>query len=170
MNTEYELNNVTIDKIYKDYKDINGNPLLSKEKKLPYVKVNLDFNPRTINDPDFRGRVTYFDYFDNTNGWVDGMSMTGKIVVKESNGRKYFNLELPPKEGGRKALELDFKEFDNRLKVVEEKLGIVTPRKELWNGVAKTVEVKDALDFSKKALEPAKTLTQEEELEDELPF
>jgi|GEM_PF-6584124 len=177
MNTEYEINNIIIEKIYKSDKDREGKLYMSKDKVVngvlkkgsPFIKVDIYIDPRTIDDPEFQGKLTYFDYFENTNGWVQSMPITGKIVVKESNGRKYFNFELPPKEGGKKALELDIKELDNRLKVVEERLEITTPRKEVWNTMKETTTPKDALDFSKKVLEPAK----EEDLddgEDSLPF
>lgn len=153
---EYELSNVSIEKIYRATADKNGKPYVSG-KGNAFTKVDIYIDPRTIEDRGFTGKLTYFDYFGNSDNWDIGSTLTGKIVTKESNDRTYYNFELPP--SGKKALELDIKELQEAVKELQQEVfGKQRDKKEQ--------EIKDALDFSKEAL----TEQKEDSDVDDLPF
>ena len=150
---EYQLNNVTIDKIYRSKEDKNGKPYMSS-KGNPFQKVDIYIDPRTIEDPKFQGKMTYFDYFDNSSNWGVGSSISGTLTTNEVNGNTYFNYNPPAT--GKKALELDLKELEERIKKLEDKV---------FGNMGHTQEVNDALSMSKEMLK------EEEELSDlDLPF
>ena len=150
---EYQLNNVTIDKIYRSKEDKNGKPYMSS-KGNPFQKVDIYIDPRTIEDPKFQGKMTYFDYFDNSGNWGVGSSISGTLTTNEVNGNTYFNYNPPAT--GKKALELDLKELEERIKKLEDKV---------FGNMGHTQEVNDALSMSKEMLK------EEEELSDlDLPF
>lgn len=156
---EYELNNVSIEKIYKSTADKNGKPYMSS-KGNAFTKVDIYIDPRAIEDRGFQGKLTYFDYFGNSDNWDIGSTLTGKIVTKESGERTYYNFELPA--SGKKALELDIKELKDAVAELQaEVFGKQRDKKEQ--------EIKDALDFSKEALRE-KPETVEASDEDDLPF
>lgn len=157
---EYEISSVSIEKIYKSTADKNGKPYMSS-KGNAFTKVDIYIDPRTIEDRGFQGKLTYFDYFGNSDNWDIGSTLTGKIVVKESNDRTYYNFELPA--SGKKALELDIKNHEDRIKELEDEVfGKQRDKKEQ--------EIKDALDFSKAALREQKEEVVELEEDDPLPF
>jgi hypothetical protein len=151
---EWQINNVSIDKIYRSEQSKDGKPFVSS-KGNPYVKVDIYIDPRAIEDGDFTGKMSYFDYYGTTNSWEQGTTVSGTVVRNEVNGRTYFNFSLPP--SGKKALELDIKELENRITKLENKVF----------GMGHTAEVKDALDFSKEALREEVI---EDNTEDDLPF
>jgi len=158
---EYEISNVSIEKIYRATADKNGKPYVSG-KGNAFTKVDVYIDPRTIEDRGFQGKLTYFDYFGNSDNWDIGSTLTGKIVVKEGKDKNgkiiiYYNFELPP--SGKKALELDIKNHEDRIKALEDEVfGKQRDKKEQ--------EIKDALDFSKEAL----TEQKEDSDVDDLPF
>lgn len=150
---EYQINNVVIDKIYRSKEDKNGKPYMSS-KGNPFQKVDIYIDPRTIEDPKFQGKMTYFDYFDNSGNWGVGSYISGTITTNEVNGNTYFNYNPPAT--GKKALELDLKELEERIKKLEDKV---------FGNMGHTQEVNDALSMSKEMLK------EEEELTDlDLPF
>ena len=148
---EYKIENVEVLKLFRNDKDRNGMKYVSK-KGLPFEKVDIHIDPRAIDDPQFQGKFTYFDYFGNTTNWGVGMPISG--IIKK-NG-EYFNFEMLP--SGKKALELDFKELETRVRKLEEKVfGL--------DGHSK--DVQEALDFVKEAYSEPK---EDKINEDDLPF
>jgi len=119
---ENEISNVEILKIFRQTEGKNGPYITKKGNK--FTKVDIHIDPRTIQDPEFEGKMSYFDFFDNTTNWDIGTVISGKIV---KNG-KYFNFELPM--GGKKAIELDLKELENRIAKLEEVV-FPKPKREL---------------------------------------
>jgi len=112
---EYPLSNVSIEKLYKSEQGKDGKPFVSS-KGNPFKKVDIYIDARAIPDPDFKGKISYFDYYDNTSNWGQGTTITG-TVVKNGN---YFNFQLPP--SGKKALDLDIKELQSRVEKLEAKV------------------------------------------------
>lgn len=151
---EYQINNVVIDKIFRSKEDKNGKAYVSS-KGNPFQKVDIYIDPRTIENPEFKGKMTYFDYFDNSGNWGVGSTISGTITTKEVNGTTYFNYQPPAT--GKKALELDLKELEERIKKLEDKV---------FNTMGHTREVNDALDMSKEMLSEDKG----EITDDDLPF
>lgn len=157
---EYEISSVSIEKIYKSTTNQKGEPWKSS-KGNAFTKVDIYIDPRTIEDRGFQGKLTYFDYFGNSDNWDIGSTLTGKIVVKESNDRTYYNFELPA--SGKKALELEIKEL--KVAVAELQAEVFGKQRD-----KKEQEIKDALDFSKAALREQKEEVVELEEDDPLPF
>jgi hypothetical protein len=143
---ENEINNVEILKLFRQTEGKNGPYITKKGNK--FTKVDIHIDPRTIQDPEFEGKMSYFDFFDNTTNWDIGTVISGKIV---KNG-KYFNFELPV--GGKKAIELDIKQLENRIKKLEE---VVFPQPD------------NERDYRKKS-EPNPPAEVTEEESDDLPF
>jgi len=98
--TVFELNNVAIEKIYRSTSGKNGKPFVSM-KGNAYTKVDVYINEGMIDDVDFKGKMSYFDYYDNTKDWNVGTMISGQV---EKNG-VYFNFQLPPT--GKKAFDLE---------------------------------------------------------------
>ena len=154
MNGPYKIENVSIEKIYRSEKDRNDKPYVSS-KGNPFVKVDIYIDPRTIEHTKFEGKMTYFDYYNNTANWDIGTPISGEIVVNEVNDRTYFNFNLPP--SGKKALELDIKEHEDRIKKLED-------------AVFGKSEEQAAIEFSKEALKEDDQAEEESNFEEELPF
>ncbi len=153
MDNPYKIDNVEIVKIYKSTTNWDGKPFVSS-KGNAFTKVDIYIDPRVVDDPKFEGKMTYFDYYDNTANWDAGTTISGEVVKNEVNDRTYFNFNLPP--SGKKALELDIKEHEERIKKLEDAV------------FGSKSEAQDAIDFSKEALK--KTPDEEEEESDGLPF
>jgi hypothetical protein len=153
---EYNVSEIEIKRItpYETKKD--GTPLTTKAGK-PYKKVLIDVDRDCIEDGEFEGKLSMLDFDNTTDNWTVGFGITGKIIHDGS----YWNFELP-----RTDKRPDYKDLERRIRALEEKAGIVTPRAEAWNTMKEITTPKDALDFSKKVLEPVK----EEDLGDDLPF
>lgn len=148
---EYKIQNVAIEKIYKSDKNKEGKPYLSA-KGNPFKKVDIYIDPRVIEDTSFDGKITYFDYFDNSSRWETGTTISGTITTNEANGRTYYNYAPPPSQ--KKAIELDIKQLEERIKRLEDKV---------FGQMGHTQEVNDALTMSEEMLS--------EEIEDsDLPF
>ena len=154
MDSQWPINNVEVLQLYRSDKNKEGIPFVSKEKIVngvvvkkgnPFTKVDVHIDPRLIDDVDFKGKMSYFDYFGNTENWAIGSTITG-IVVK--NGQ-YFNFQLPA--SGKKALELDIKQLEDRIKKLEDKV--------FGQTIGHTDEVKGAMDFSKEVLEEKDEIT-----------
>lgn len=158
---EYKIENKEIDKFYSDSTDRDGKPYKSK-KGNKFTKVDIYIDPRAIDDSDFEGKMTYFDYFDNMANYGVGQVISGTVKKVESGGRVYWNFELPP--SGKKALELDIKELVKRVDDLEaEVFGKARIKKEQ--------EVKDAIGFSREALkEEPKEEAEDDDLVEDLPF
>lgn len=121
---EYPLNNVSIERLYKSERGKDGKSFISS-KGNPFKKVDIYIDARAIPDPDFKGKISYFDYYDNTSNWGQGTTITG-VVAKNGN---YFNFQLPP--SGKKALDLDIKELQSRVEKLEAKVfGKINPKEE----------------------------------------
>jgi hypothetical protein len=147
---EYKIENVEIEKLYRSDTNQEGEKYMSK-KGNPFTKVDMYIDPREIDDPDFKGKITFFDYFDNTTNWGVGMPLTG--IVSKSG--KYFNFQLLP--SGKKAVELDIKELEERVKKLEDKV---------FGQIGHTREVSQAMDMSREMLEE-----ESDEIDDlDLPF
>ncbi len=143
---ENEISNVEILKLFRQTEGKNGPYITQKGNK--FTKVDIHIDPRTIQDPEFEGKMSYFDFYDNTANWDIGTTISGKIV---KNG-KYFNFELPV--GGKKAIELDLKELENRIAKLEE---VVFPKP------------KRELTFDKPKAE-APEVEGSDDMDDDLPF
>ena len=151
---EYKINNVPIDKIYKSDTDREGN-LYTSSKGNKFVKVDIYIDPRTIEHPEFEGKMTYFDYYDNSANWDIGTSLSGTITTNESRGKTYFNYNPPT--ANKKSVPLDLKDLQIRVARLE---GAVFGEEQ-----SKEDEVKDAMKFTKEALKK-----KEVDLENDLPF
>lgn len=144
----YKLEGATIDKVYKSDKSQEGKPYVSS-KGNPFTKVDIYVDARLIQDPDFQGKMTFFDYYGQSINWEIGTTLSGTVV---KNGR-YFNFNLPP--SGKKALDLDIKELQDRVKRLEDKV---------FNVIGQSQEVNEALDMTKEML------SEDEITDDDLPF
>jgi hypothetical protein len=76
--------------------------------------VDIYIDPREISHPDFEGKITYFDYFGNTDNWDVGTMLNGEVVTKESRGRTYFNFNIP--STNKKSLPLDVKKLGDEMR------------------------------------------------------
>lgn len=147
---QYPVKNQEIVKIFKSTAGKNGPYVSSKGN--PFTKVDIYIDPRAIEDGEFQGKMSYFDYYGNTNGWEIGTSITGMVV---KNG-KYFNFQLPP--SGKKAVELDIKEMKQDIEELQKKVfGEVRGH---------TPEVREAIDFSKKALDTTEQVGENRDIEE----
>lgn len=152
---EWNINNVEIVKLYKSDTNKDGKPFMSS-KGNHFSKVDIYIDPREIDDPDFQGKMSYFDYYGNMENYGQGQSITGTVV---KNG-KYFNFNFPP--SGKKALELEIKELKDSVKELQEAVfGQERATKE--------IEVKKAIGFSKALLEDNSDRPDNEDVDD-LPF
>jgi hypothetical protein len=150
---EFKIENATIEKLYRSDKNKDGVAYVSS-KGNAFTKVDIYIDARLVKDPDFEGKMSYFDYYGNTDNWDIGTPISGSVV---KNGR-YFNFQLPP--SGKKAVELDIKELTTRIEELEKQMV------QLMKVKGHTQEVDDALDMSKEMLKDDR-----EELEDDdLPF
>ena len=140
---EYKISNVVIDKIYKSDKNQQGEPYESS-KGNPFVKVDIYIDPRAVEDPAFEGKMTYFDYFGNSDNWDIGFPLSGTVSKNVVRDRTYFNYNPPTT--GKKAIALDIKELSNRVEQLERQMVQLIKVKGL------TKEVDDALDFSKEVV------------------
>lgn len=143
---EYSISNIPIVKIYRSEEDRDGKIYVSS-KGNAFTKVDIYIDPREVEDSEFEGKMTYFDYFDNTSSWDIGTPLTG--VIKK-NG-KYFNFQMTQSQS--KSVPLDIKELQNRVEKLEQ-------------AVFKS-ESSKAIEFTKAVL---KEDTKEEDIEDGLPF
>jgi hypothetical protein len=154
MDSQWPINNVEVVQLYRSDTNKEGKPFVSS-KGNAFQKVDIHIDPRLVDDVDFKGKMSYFDYFGNTENWAIGSTITG-IVVK--NGQ-YFNFQLPA--SGKKALELDIKQLEDRIKKLEDKV--------FGQTMGHTEEVRGAMDFSKEVLEEKDEI--EDTIEDDmLPF
>ena len=158
MEGPYKVENVEIEKIYRSTTNRDGKPYVSS-KGNPFTKVDIYIDARAIEDPKFEGKMTYFDYYDNTANWDIGSQITGEIVKNEVGDKTYFNFNLPA--SGKKALDLEIKQLKQDVQELQEEVF----GKKLE---AKKEEVKDALNFSKEALKEEPK--EEEDDEFDLPF
>ena len=150
---EFKVENVSIEKIYKNDKNKDGQPYISS-KGNPFTKVDIYIDARLVKDTDFEGKITFFDYYGQSVNWDIGSTITGTI---SKNGR-YFNFQLPP--SGKKALELDIKELIDRVEQLERQMV------QLMKVKGQTQEVNEALDMSQEMLSEDK----DEILDSDLPF
>ena len=149
---EYKIENVAITNIYRSTENKDGEPFISK-KGNKFKKVDIYIDAREIDDPDFQGKMSYFDYYGNTDTWEQGTSISG--IIKK-NGR-WFNYELPPK----KATTPVATDLKNALSDIEMLKGAVAKLNEkVFSDVEKAVE------FSKEASKPV----EDDSDLDELPF
>jgi len=145
---DYTLENVTIDRIYKSTENKDGKKFVSS-KGNPFTKVDIYVDARSISDGEFEGKMSYFDYYGNSDSWDIGSTISGKVV---KNG-KYFNFELERKT----ISSADMKDVLMRLARLE-------------GAVFKDNEVDDAMKFSGAVIEPKKEEKKEEDISEDLPF
>ena len=152
---EYKIENVEIVKIYKQDKNRDGKPYMSS-KGNPFVKVDIYIDAGDVDNVEFEGKMSYFDYFNTTKVWKPGDRITGIVV---QNG-KYWNFDMPSeKQVETKKRQSQMDEVIARLDKMETAM--------IGAGILlKKNEVEEAIDFSKEVLDEKK----EEEEEDNLPF
>lgn len=155
MDSPYKIDNVEVLKIYKSTNNKDGKPFVSS-KGNAFTKVDIYISPSAVNDSKFEGKMTYFDYYDNSANWEQGTTISGEVVRNDVNDRTYFNFNLPPT--GKKALESDIKKMQEDIEMLKE--AVFGKKVE-----GKTEEVQEAIDFSKEALKDDSS-----EEEDQLPF
>lgn len=110
---EHKIENVPIEKIYRSDKSKDGKPFISS-KGNKFTKVDIYINHREIDDPDFDGKMSYFEYYNATDAWDIGTLITGTVV---KNGQ-YFNFQLPA--SAKKRLEESISDHEERLRKLEE--------------------------------------------------
>lgn len=160
---QYKIEDEKILKIYSSNANKDGKPYMSK-KGNPFSKVDIYIDKEAVEDSDFEGKMTYFDYFGNMDNYGEGSTLTGTIVKAVSGEYTYFNFEFPP--SGKKALEEDIKKLQAEVKELQE---------EVFGKIreAKTEEVKEALGFSKELLRDEEEVEEKDEFDElveELPF
>jgi hypothetical protein len=160
---EYNINNVEIEKVFSSDKKQDGTPYVSS-KGQPFKKVDIYISANAIDDSDFQGKLSYFDYFGKTADWKQGTLITGKII---KNGQ-WFNYEFPPSSvkvaveevSGlkEKVEEIQKNQIDmiRRIIRIEKELNIYG-EKDIDIKPA-TAEVEDAVKFTKEALEDEDSL------------
>lgn len=154
-----EIQNVEIQKIYRSKENRNGEPFVTKKGK-PFEKVDIYIDPREVDHQEFKGKITYFDFFENSTNWDIGTTLSGTIETNEVGGKTYFNFQLP--SSGKKALELEVKELRDRVEKLEE---VVFP-----NAAPKNERV---LEYPKKTgggKPEAPEVEKSDDVDDELPF
>jgi hypothetical protein len=164
---EFPINNVEIERVFSSDKKQDGTLYVSS-KGQPFKKVDIYVSANAIDDSEFTGKMSYFDYYDKTAGWQQGTRITGKII---KNGQ-WFNFEFPP-SATRQAVE-EVSGLKERVEELQKNQvdmirRIITIEKEL-NIYNATAEVKseattqDAIEFTKEALKEDKID------DDDLPF
>lgn len=154
---QYKIEDEKIIKMYSSKANKEGKPYVSK-KGNPFSKVDIYIDKEAIDDSDFEGKMTYFDYFENMINYGEGATITGTITKTEVGQYTYFNFEFPPT--GKKALEEDVR----KLQADVEEL-----KKEVFGKLRreKEQEVKEALGFNKELL---KDEGEDDEMIEDLPF
>ncbi len=154
---QYKIEDEKIIKMYSSKVNKEGKPYVSK-KGNPFSKVDIYIDKEAIDDSDFEGKMTYFDYFENMINYREGATITGTITKTEVGQYTYFNFEFPPT--GKKALEEDVR----KLQADVEEL-----KKEVFGKLRreKEQEVKEALGFNKELL---KDEEEDDEMIEDLPF
>jgi hypothetical protein len=154
---QYKIEDEKIIKMYTSKANKEGKPYVSK-KGNPFSKVDIYIDKEAIDDSDFEGKMTYFDYFENMINYGEGATITGTITKTEVGQYTYFNFEFPPT--GKKALEEDVR----KLQADVEEL-----KKEVFGKLRreKEQEVKEAQGFSKELL---KDEEEDDEMIEDLPF
>lgn len=154
---QYKIEDEKIVKMYTSKANKEGKPYVSK-KGNPFSKVDIYIDKEAIDDSDFEGKMTYFDYFENMINYGEGATITGTITKTEVGQYTYFNFEFPPT--GKKALEEDVR----KLQADVEEL-----KKEVFGKLRreKEQEVKEAVGFSKELL---KDEEEDDEMIEDLPF
>ena len=154
---QYKIEDEKIVKMYTSKANKEGKPYVSK-KGNPFSKVDIYIDKEAIDDSDFEGKMTYFDYFENMINYGEGATITGTITKTEVGQYTYFNFEFPPT--GKKALEEDVR----KLQADVEEL-----KKEVFGKLRreKEQEVKEVLGFSKELL---KDEEEDDEMIEDLPF
>ena len=127
---EYEIKSVEIDKFFTSTTDRDGEPYMSKDKTdpitgkvkkgNPFTKVDIYIDPREVDDTEFEGKMTYFDYFGNMDNYGQGQVISGIVKKVEYGDKSYFNFELPA--SGRRAVELDVKKLQDEVKELQEEV------------------------------------------------
>jgi len=128
----YKLENIAIEKIYKSDKNKNGEKYISA-KGNPFKKVDIYISKQMIDDPDFEGRISLFDYFGTADNWEVGTLISG---IVEKNGT-YFNFQLPNKK----------QEMENGLKEVKQEILELRERVEKLEGKGTADSTVDELPF-----------------------
>lgn len=154
---QYKIEDEKIVKMYTSKANKEGKPYVSK-KGNPFSKVDIYIDKEAIDDSDFEGKMTYFDYFENMINYGEGATITGTITKTKVGQYTYFNFEFPPT--GKKALEEDVR----KLQADVEEL-----KKEVFGKLRreKEQEVKEALGFNKELL---KDEEEDDEMIEDLPF
>jgi hypothetical protein len=146
----YEIENVAIDRIYKSTEDRDGKPYKSS-KGNAFTKVDIYIDPREIDHAEFEGKMTYFDYFGNSDNWDIGTNLTGTVETNESRGKTYFNFNIPTTRS--KSVPLDLKDLQIRVARLAGAVfgdeGEVEQAKKFSGEALKGVKDDDKVDYEK---------------------
>jgi hypothetical protein len=80
-----------IEKIYYNTANKDKKPYIDKNGK-PFAIANIYVDKNLIDDPDFEGKISYFDADGDAVNWQEGMELEGMI---EKNDKGFFNFKKP---------------------------------------------------------------------------
>lgn len=111
-----------IEKIYYNTANKDGKAYVDKNGK-PYAIANMYVDENLVDDPEFNGKISFFDGDGTATAWKEGMELEGQI---EKNDRGYFNFKLP-----------------SRLSILEERVAILEAKVFPKSKEEKEVEAND---------------------------
>jgi len=115
---EYDINNIEILKIFREDTKRDGTRYTNK-KGDPFTKVDIYIEKDTIDDYEFEGKMTYFDYFQNTKGWKAGDRISGKLI----RSGQYWNFEMMSKKRQEtEDVKNTLEDHESRIKKIEDAL------------------------------------------------
>ena len=80
---------IKIDKVYYNTTNKDGDQYVNKNGE-KFAIVNMIVDKNLLDDPDFDGRISYYDGDGDAVDWKDGMELEGTI---EKNEKGYFNFK-----------------------------------------------------------------------------
>ena len=80
---------IKIDKVYYNTTNKDGDQYINKNGE-KFAIVNMVVDKNLLDDPDFDGRISYYDGDGDAVDWADGMELEGII---EKNAKGYFNFK-----------------------------------------------------------------------------
>ena len=80
---------IKIDKVYYNTTNKDGDQYVNKNGE-KFAIVNMIVDKNLLDDPDFDGRISYYDGDGDAVDWADGMELEGII---EKNAKGYFNFK-----------------------------------------------------------------------------
>ena len=110
---------IKIDKVYYNTTNKDGDQYINKNGE-KFAIVNMIVDKNLLDDPDFDGRISYYDGDGDAVDWADGMELEGII---EKNAKGYFNFKKTTRVSSleERVSKLEDKVFGvKKEKVVEE--------------------------------------------------